>query len=188
MAKKTVEILPGTQDILCTMGEQIKLARLRRNLPVELVAERADISRATLWKVEKGDKTVAIGIYAAVLHALSGMDKDLLLVAKDDVLGRTIQDLKLTVRRRASAAERKHSNSAENADKPTDARVKSGKCMNWRNTNDFENNLKNLKGTFAVENMTVSDEGIKNLKRIEHGKIDYTDVIEELKLKYMQRK
>lgn len=45
--------------------------------------------------MEKGDKTVAIGIYAAVLHVLNGMDKDLLLVAKDDVLGRTIQDLNL---------------------------------------------------------------------------------------------
>ena len=101
MPKKTVDILPATQDILSSMGEQIKLARLRRNLSVELVAERADISRATLWKVEKGDKTVAIGIYAAVLHALNGMDKDLLLVAKDDTLGRTIQDLNLTVRKRA---------------------------------------------------------------------------------------
>lgn len=105
MAKKTAQILPATQDILSSMGEQIKLARLRRNLSVELVAERADISRATLWKVEKGDKTVAIGIYAAVLHALNGMDKDLLLVAKDDTLGRTIQDLNLTVRKRAPRKE-----------------------------------------------------------------------------------
>lgn len=105
MAKKAVDILPATQDILSTVGEQIKLARLRRNLSVELVAERADISRATLWKVEKGDKSVAIGIYAAVLHALNGMDKDLLLIAKDDVLGRTIQDLNLTVRRRAPRRE-----------------------------------------------------------------------------------
>ena len=101
MAKKTANILPDTQEILIVMGEQIKLARLRRNLSGELVAERAEISRATLWKVEKGDKTVAIGIYAAVLHALNGMDRDLLLVAKDDVLGRTIQDLNLKVRRRA---------------------------------------------------------------------------------------
>lgn len=105
MAKKAVDILPATQDILSTVGEQIKLARLRRNLSIELVAERANISRATLWKVEKGDKGVAIGIYAAVLHALNGMDKDLLLIAKDDVLGRTIQDLNLTVRRRAPRRE-----------------------------------------------------------------------------------
>ena len=101
MGRKAVLILPGTAEILSRMGEQIRLARLRRNLSVELVAERADISRATLWKVEKGDPSVAIGIYAAVLHALNNMDTDLLLVAKDDVLGRTMQDLELSVRRRA---------------------------------------------------------------------------------------
>ena len=80
-----------------TMGEQIKLARLRRNLSAELVAERAGISRASLWNVEKGSPSVAIGIYAAVLHALNNMDKDLLLVAKDDVMGRRMQDLNLLV-------------------------------------------------------------------------------------------
>ncbi len=101
MGKKAVAILPATQQILETMGEQIKLARLRRSLSTALVAERADISRATLWKVEKGDPSVAIGIYAAVLHALNNMDRDLLLVAKDDKLGRTFQDLALTVRKRA---------------------------------------------------------------------------------------
>ena len=101
MGRKAVLILPGTAEILSRMGEQIRLARLRRNLSVELVAERADISRATLWKVEKGDPSVAIGIYAAVLHALNNMDKDLLLVAKDDVMGRTMQDLELLVRKRA---------------------------------------------------------------------------------------
>ena len=101
MGRKAVLILPGTAEILSRMGDQIRLARLRRNLSVELVAERADISRATLWKVEKGDPSVAIGIYAAVLHALNNMDTDLLLVAKDDVLGRTMQDLELSVRRRA---------------------------------------------------------------------------------------
>lgn len=101
MGKKAVTILPATQQILETMGEQIKLARLRRSLSTALVAERADISRATLWKVEKGDPSVAIGIYAAVLHALNNMDSDLLLIAKDDKLGRTFQDLALTVRKRA---------------------------------------------------------------------------------------
>ncbi|MCI9571570.1 MAG: helix-turn-helix transcriptional regulator [Lachnospiraceae bacterium] len=101
MGRKAVVVFPDTRDILAKMGEQIKLARLRRNLAVELVSERADISRATLWKVEKGDPSVAIGIYAAVLHALGGMDTDLLLVAKDDALGRTLQDLNLPIRRRA---------------------------------------------------------------------------------------
>lgn len=65
-----------------------------------LVAERAAIRRSTLWHVEKGDPNVSIGIYAAVLHALNGMDRDLLFVAKDDVLGRKLQDLHLKVGKR----------------------------------------------------------------------------------------
>ena len=68
MGKKAVSVLPSTEKILAEMGEQIKLARLRRQLSTELVAERAGISRATLWNVEKGSPSVAIGIYAAVLH------------------------------------------------------------------------------------------------------------------------
>ena len=42
------------------------------------------------------------GIYAAVLHALGNMDKDLTLIAKDDEMGRQMQDLKLMTRKRAS--------------------------------------------------------------------------------------
>lgn len=105
MNKTPYNILPTTEEILKSMGEQIKLARLRRNLTAELVAERAGISRASLWNVEKGSPSVAIGIYAAVLHALNNMDKDLLLVAKDDVLGRRMQDLNLSIRKRASKKE-----------------------------------------------------------------------------------
>ena len=102
MKKRTILLFPDTIKTLEQMGEQIKLARLRRELSVELVSERANISRATLWSIEKGSPSVAIGYYAAVLHALNDMDKDLLLVAKDDKLGRTIQDLNLTTRRRAT--------------------------------------------------------------------------------------
>lgn len=101
MRKKKVLLFPQTQKILSQMGEQIKLARLRRNLSMELVCERANISRATLWSIENGSSSVAIGYYAAVLHALNNMDKDLLLVAKDDVWGRTMQDLNLPIRQRA---------------------------------------------------------------------------------------
>ena len=102
MKKAAYNIMPSTEKILKTLVEQIKLARLRRNLSAELVAERAGISRSTLWKVESGNPAVAMGIYAAVLHALNNMDKDLLLVAKDDVMGRRMQDLELLTRKRAS--------------------------------------------------------------------------------------
>lgn len=102
MRKAVYNILPATENILETMGEQIKLARLRRDLSAELVAERAGISRTSLWKVESGSPAVAIGIYSAVLHALGGMDTDLLLIAKDDELGRQMQDLNLLTGKRAS--------------------------------------------------------------------------------------
>ena len=101
MKKAAYNILPPTEEILKAMGEQIKLARLRRGLTSELVVERAGISRASLWKIEKGDPSVAIGIYAAVLHALNNLDKDLLLVAKDDEMGRQLQDLGLIMGKRA---------------------------------------------------------------------------------------
>ena len=97
MAKKAAVIMPQTREILAQMGEQIRLARLRRKLSLELVAERAGISRA----IEKGTPTVSIGSYAAVLHALNNMDSDLLLIAKDDEFGRKLQDLALPTRRRA---------------------------------------------------------------------------------------
>ena len=99
MGKRSAVILPQTQNILDTMGEQIKLARLRRRLSAEVVAERAGISRASLWAVEKGSPSVAMGIYAAVLHALNNMDRDLLLIAKDDELGRKLQDIELMTKR-----------------------------------------------------------------------------------------
>lgn len=102
MKQAAYNIMPATENILKTLGEQIKLARLRRNLTAELVAERAGISRSSLWKVESGNPAVAMGIYAAVLHALNNIDKDLLLVAKDDEMGRKLQDLELITRKRAT--------------------------------------------------------------------------------------
>ncbi len=98
MPKKSIVLLPETIDILSSMGHQIKYARLRRKITAESMAERAGISRATLSAIEKGSPSVAIGCYAAVLHALNYMDKDLLLVAKDDELGRKLQDLDLPMR------------------------------------------------------------------------------------------
>ena len=95
MKNAAYNIMPDTENILKTMGEQIKMARLRRKLSATLVAERAGISRSTLWKVENGNPSVAVGIYAAVLHALNNMDKDLSKIAGDDELGRKLQDIKL---------------------------------------------------------------------------------------------
>ena len=102
MRKAEHDISNDTRQILSIMGQQIKLARLRRDISAQLVAERAGISRATLWKIESGDPSVAMGMYAAVLHALNNMDKDLLLIAKDDEFGRQLQDLNLITKKKAS--------------------------------------------------------------------------------------
>ena len=86
------------------VGEQIKLARLRRNLSVAQVAERATCSPLTVSRIEKGIPTVAIGIYLRVLYALQ-LDDDILSLAKDDELGRALQDMNLSQRVRASKKE-----------------------------------------------------------------------------------
>jgi transcriptional regulator with XRE-family HTH domain len=96
---KTV-LLPKLTKMLEETGENIKLARLRRKLTAEQVSERAGISRSTLWQVEKGQSGVSLGTYAQVLFVL-GLEKDLQLIAKDDVLGRKLQDAELSVRKRA---------------------------------------------------------------------------------------
>ncbi len=83
------------------VGEQIKLARLRRDLSLTQVAERATCSPLTVSRIEKGTPTVAIGIYLRVLYALQ-LDDDILLLAKEDKLGRQIQDMELSTRHHAS--------------------------------------------------------------------------------------
>ena len=100
MSKKKIVILPKTKRILTEMGENIKLARLRRKLSSEQVAERANISRPTLLAIEKGSPAVSIGSYLLVLQVL-GLEKDFLLVAKDDELGRKLQDAKISTSKRA---------------------------------------------------------------------------------------
>ncbi len=100
MPKKKIIMLPKTRRILNELGDNIKLARLRRKLSAEQVAERANISRPTLSAIEKGSPTVSMGSYLLVLQVL-GLEKDFLLVAKDDELGRKLQDAKITTRERA---------------------------------------------------------------------------------------
>ncbi|MCK5137522.1 MAG: helix-turn-helix transcriptional regulator [Bacteroidales bacterium] len=99
MKKRTI-LLPKQKRILKELGENIKYARLRRKLSANQISERANISRKTLWAIENGASTVSIGAYLQVLLVL-GLEKDLGNVAKDDALGRKLQDSKLTVKERA---------------------------------------------------------------------------------------
>ncbi|MFT4154295.1 helix-turn-helix domain-containing protein [Parafilimonas sp.] len=100
MRSNKSQILQSIAKILAEFGENIRLARLRRKLSAEQVAERANISRPTLLSIEKGVPGVAIGSYVQVLFVLN-LEKDLLKVAADDMLGRKLQDAALTVKERA---------------------------------------------------------------------------------------
>lgn len=64
----------AVQRALRKLGADLHDARRRRRLPMAIVAERAFTSRSTLQRIEAGDSTVSIGIYAAVLHALGLID------------------------------------------------------------------------------------------------------------------
>ena len=75
-----------------------------RNLSVAQVAERATCSPLTVSRIEKGVSTVAIGIYLRVLYALQ-LDEDILWLAREDKLGKSLQDLALKSRERASKKE-----------------------------------------------------------------------------------
>ena len=81
--KKEVVLYPREKRMLVQVGRQIRLARLRRKASCELTAQRAKISRATLWKIEKGDPAVSMGAYLSVLFALR-LEKDILSLARED--------------------------------------------------------------------------------------------------------
>lgn len=92
-SKKTI-LLPKYQKIFDQVGENIKLARKRRKLTMEQVSERAGIHRATLYRIEKGDPAVAIGLYFNVFKVMNLQD-DFLKLGTDDAFGRKLQDLDL---------------------------------------------------------------------------------------------
>ena len=95
-----IMISPQIKRILAELGENIKLARLRRKLSTQQVSERAGISRPTLSAIEKGKPNVSLGSYVQVLFIL-GLAEDIKMVAVDDKLGRKLQDAKLTIKKRA---------------------------------------------------------------------------------------
>lgn len=100
MSRTTPNLLPKVSRLLKQVGINLRQARLRRRYSAETVAQRAKITRKTLWRVERGDPAVAIGIYARVLQAL-GLAGDLAALAADDEMGRRLQDLDLTTPKRA---------------------------------------------------------------------------------------
>src|ERR1700689_4892603 len=100
MARHVPSIVPRLARTIAGIGENIKKARLRRAYSSATVAQRAGITRKTLYRVERGEPAVALGIYARVLQALR-LENDLASIAADDTLGRKLQDANLGPNRRA---------------------------------------------------------------------------------------
>lgn len=100
MPKPATTLYPSSARALLALGQRMKDARLRRQFSAETVAARAGITRQTLIKIESGTASVTMGNYFQVLVVL-GLDKDINVVARDDVLGRRLQDAELPQRRRA---------------------------------------------------------------------------------------
>ncbi|MEG2237717.1 MAG: hypothetical protein RRY13_08695, partial [Akkermansia sp.] len=69
-----IPIAGPVKAALKKLGADISDARKRRRIPTILMAERSFISRATLGRLEKGDPSVSLGNYAAVLFVLGLTD------------------------------------------------------------------------------------------------------------------
>lgn len=100
MPRTSPILFPPSTRQLIGLGERLRMARLRRRYSTETVAKRAGIARGTLYRAEAGDPGVSIATYASVLRVL-GLQGDLDLLARDDILGRKMQDLNLPTRKRA---------------------------------------------------------------------------------------
>jgi len=107
MPARQPALYPSQKKLLTGLGERLRLARLRRKLAVDVTCERAGISRMTLYRIEAGSPAIAVGTLARVLAVL-GLDSDVDLLARDDRLGRLLQDQELPPRRRRKRAARKN--------------------------------------------------------------------------------
>ena len=113
MNQRKATFMPSTIKVLKELGENIRMARLRRKLSTEKVSQRAGMSRNTLYKIEMGSPSVAMGLYCQILFIL-GLEKDLLKVAADDILGRKMLDAGLNVKKRAPKKKNSKQNERHN--------------------------------------------------------------------------
>ena len=109
MKSKGTNYTQKQKNILATLGENIKLARLRRKLSIRSMAERAGIAASTLGNIEDGSPSVSLGSYLQVLSVLR-LEDDLLLIADKDPVARQTQDAGLIVKK--SAPKKKKTESA----------------------------------------------------------------------------
>ena len=99
MPSEATTLFPREAAQLKQLGERLRLARLRRKLSSTVAAARVGVSRTTLYRAENGDPNVSLGNYFRYLGVLH-LDGDLDLLARDDHVGRRLQDLKLPKKRK----------------------------------------------------------------------------------------
>lgn len=117
--KSGTQLLPKHRRILEGLGENIRLARLRRKLSAAKVAERAGISRNTLYLLEKGGGNTSITTLFQVLLVL-GLEHDFAKLAADDELGRRLQDANLTSPRQRAPRRKPAKNEPDKTDVDAD--------------------------------------------------------------------
>lgn len=99
MPSKPPILFPTQTKMLKAFGLRLKTARLVRRFSIEIVAERANVSRQTITKVEQGHPTVTMGTYLRVMAVL-GFDKDIeLLIANDRAAIKLLEDGVVTRKR-----------------------------------------------------------------------------------------
>lgn len=93
----------SVERTLRKLGADLRDARLRRRLSMQLVAERARTTRATLTRVERGDPAVSMGLYCSVLNVLGLLDAvGLLADIATDRVGAELEAARLPYRKRRS--------------------------------------------------------------------------------------
>ena len=106
MPAKPASLTKAQEQLLMELGERLRNARLRRKLTASAVAASARVSRVTVHRAERGEPAIASGTLIRIMGVLD-LAGNFALLARDDKMGRLLQDSQLRPRRTlASAATR----------------------------------------------------------------------------------
>ncbi|KLI99272.1 XRE family transcriptional regulator [Luteimonas sp. FCS-9] len=105
MSKRTPPTMPRAQRQIQALGGRLRAARMRRQMTQGELAARVGVSVPTVGKLERGDPATSLATMLRVLTAL-GLEQDIDLLARNDELGRELQDSRLRrpAARRASTS------------------------------------------------------------------------------------
>jgi transcriptional regulator with XRE-family HTH domain len=91
----------SVRSALLKLGNDIRDARIRRRITTRVLANRASITRMTLYKIERGNPTVSVAAYSTVLFILGMIDRFAEIAdAKFDGMGRSLAEEQLPKRNR----------------------------------------------------------------------------------------